>query len=98
LSGLQFDNNQDNQWVREGGGGLDWSFGYTKTFKAEGALEFYARPEISAQLFALMPGGATWSGGTVPATHIFHTGHASFPWVTLQIAHPAPTSRTCSRT
>jgi hypothetical protein len=86
---MSFQPMTDNQWVREGGGGLDWSVGYTKTTKVEGQVVAYLRPEISGQLFALMPGGATWSGGTVPATHYFHTGHASFPWFTMQVGHPA---------
>ena len=88
LAGMQFQPMTDNQWVREGGGGLDWSVGYTKTTKVDGQVVCYLRPEIAGQLFALMPGGATWSGGTVPATHQFHTGHASFPWFTMQVGHP----------
>lgn len=88
LSGMNFDPNQDVVYLREGGDGLDWGSGYLKTFKGEGQLVFNLRPEIAGQFFALMPGGATWNGGTVPATHIFHTGHASFPYATLQIGHP----------
>jgi hypothetical protein len=85
---MSFDPNQDTVFLREGGDGLDWGSGYLKTFKGEGQLVFNLRPEIAGQFFSIMPGGATWNGGTVPASHIFHTGHASFPYVTIQAAHP----------
>lgn len=88
ISGLNFDPQQDVVYLREGGDGLDWGSGYLKTFKGAGQLVFNARPEILGQFLAIMPGGATWNGGTVPATHIFHTGHASFPYVTMQAGHP----------
>lgn len=88
LSGMNFDPNQDVVYLREGGDGLDWGSGYLKTWKGEGQLVFNARPEIAGQFFAIMPGGATWNGGTVPATHLFHTGHASFPYMTLVAQHP----------
>ena len=88
ISGLNFDPQQDVTFIREGGDGLDWGSGYLKTWKGVGQLVFYARPEITGQFLSIMPGGATWNGGTVPATHIFHTGHASFPYVTMIAGHP----------
>lgn len=88
ISGLNFDPQQDVTFLREGGDGLDWGSGYLKTWKGVGQLVFYARPEIMGQFLAIMPGGATWNGGTVPATHNFHTGHASFPYVTMIAQHP----------
>ena len=88
ISGMNFDPQQDVTFLREGGDGLDWGSGYLKTWKGAGQLVFYARPEIVGQFLSIMPGGATWTGGTVPATHFFHTGHASFPYVTMEAAHP----------
>jgi hypothetical protein len=88
LSGLNFDPVQDVTFIREGGDGLDWGSGYLKTWKGNGQLVCYMRPEISGQILALMPGGATWNGGSAPASHIFHTGHASFPYTTMIAAHP----------
>src|SRR6266566_4512102 len=88
LSGLNFDFTQDITFLREGGDGLDWGSGYVKVGKGAGQLVFNARPEITGQILALMPGGATWNGGTVPATHLYHTGHASFPYMTMIAAHP----------
>ena len=34
-------------------------------------------------------GAATWGGASAPASHLFHSGHASFPFMTLQVGHPA---------
>jgi hypothetical protein len=89
LSGLNFDVQQDVTFIREGGDGLDWGSGYLKTFKGVGQVVVNLRPEIAGQIFALMPGGATWNGGTVPASHLFHTGHASFPYCTIVAQHPS---------
>jgi hypothetical protein len=88
LSGFNFDVQQDTTFLREGGDGLDWGSAYLKTFKGAGQLVMNLRPEIAGQFFAIMPAGATWSGATAPASHIFHTGHASFPYVTMIAGHP----------
>ena len=88
LSGMSFDPQQDTTFLREGGDGLDWGSAYLKTWKGVGQLVFNVRPEIAGQFLAFMPGGATWNGGSVPATHNFHTGHASFPYATLVAQHP----------
>lgn len=88
ISGNNFDPQQDTTFLREGGDGLDWGSAYLKTWKGQGQLVFNARPEIMGQFLSIMPGGATWNGGTVPATHNFHTGHASFPYVTMVAQHP----------
>jgi hypothetical protein len=88
ISGFNFDPQQDVTFIREGGDGLDWGSGYLKTWKGVGQVVFYARPEMTGQILSAMPGGATWTGGTVPATHFFHTGHASFPYVTMIAGHP----------
>jgi hypothetical protein len=88
LSGFNFDVQQDVTFLREGGDGLDWGSAYLKTFKGNGQVVANVRPEIAAQIFAAMPGGATWNGGSAPATHNFHTGHASFPYVTMVAQHP----------
>ena len=74
--------------LREGGDGLDFGYAFKRMQKTVGQIVANVRPEALGQLLAAVPGGATWSGGSAPATHIFHTGHASHPWMTLQIAHP----------
>jgi hypothetical protein len=89
LSGNDFQPVMDVQDLREGGDGLDFGFSYKRTQKAQGQLVANARPEVMGQLFQLMPGGATWDGGSAPAIHTFHTGHASFPYGTMNIAYPA---------
>lgn len=74
--------------LREGGDGLDWGFSYKKTEKVDGTLVVAVRPEIAGALFQLVPGGATWDGGSGPANHTFHTGHASHPKGSLFVQHP----------
>lgn len=77
--------------LREGGDGLDWGYSYKKSQKVAGQLVVNARPEILGQLLQLMPGGATWDGGSAPAVHTFQAGHASFPWSTIFVQHPGST-------
>src|SRR5690348_11168936 len=79
LAGNNLTPEQDVVYLREGGDGLDWGSSYQRQIKGTGQFVFNARPEIVGQLFQAMPGGATWGGGSVPATHLFHSGHASFP-------------------
>lgn len=75
--------------LREGGDGLDYGYSYKKSQKAQGQLVINGRPEIAGQLLAALPGGATWDGATAnPAAHTFHTGHASFPLMTMFVQHP----------
>jgi hypothetical protein len=77
--------------LREGGDGLDFGYTYKKAQKAVGQVVINLRPEIAGQLFQMLPGGATWDGGSAPAIHTFNTGHASFPWFTGLIQHPGST-------
>ena len=77
--------------LREGGDGLDEGFSYKKQQKAVGQIVLNARPELLGQLLSLVPGGASWDGGSAPAIHTVHTGHASFPWATLFVQHPGST-------
>jgi len=74
--------------MREGGDGLDWGFSYKQTIKGAGQIVAAIRPEFAPQLFELIPGGATWDGGSAPAVHTFHTGHASHPKGTMFLQHP----------
>jgi hypothetical protein len=89
LSGAEVQAEQDVVDIREGGGGLNWAYTYKRAQKAVGNLVFYAHPEQLGQVLAIIPGGATWSGATLSASHAFHAGHASHPWATFQIGHPA---------
>lgn len=77
--------------LREGGDGLDFGFSYKKMQKAAGQIVVNARPEIAGQLLQILPGAASWDGGSGPAVHTFHTGHASFPWSTVFVQHPGST-------
>lgn len=88
LAGTDAQAEMDIVYLREGGDGLDWGFGYKRMQKAVGQVVVNARPEIAGQFLQLMPGGATWSGASAPAVHTFHTGHASFPYSTLLLQHP----------
>lgn len=76
--------------LREGGDGLDYGTTYKAQEKVDGTLVCYLRPEIAGQFFQLLPGGATWFGGTLPPTSgvLFHDNHASHPYATLQVQHP----------
>ena len=74
--------------LREGGDGLDWGYSYKKSQKAAGQIVVNARPEIAGQILQVALGGATWDGGSAPAAHTFHGGHASFPWTTAYVQHP----------
>lgn len=74
--------------MREGGDGLDWGFSYKQTEGGAGQIVAAIRPEFAPQLFQLIPGGATWDGGSGPAVHTFHTGHASHPKSTILLQHP----------
>lgn len=88
LSGTDVQPAQDVVYLREGGDGLDWGYSYKRQYKVTGQIVANLRPEISGQLFQLLPGGATWSGASAPAVHTFNTGHASHPWSTLLMQHP----------
>lgn len=76
--------------LREGGDGLDFGVTYKSQEKVQGNLTFYLRPEIAGQFFQLVPGGATWFGGTLPPTvgQLFHDNHASHPFSTIFANHP----------
>lgn len=74
--------------LREGGDGLDFGTTYEAQEKVAGNLTFYARPEILGQFLQILPGGATWGGGSAPAVHTFHDNHASHPYSTIQVNHP----------
>lgn len=76
--------------LREGGDGLDFGTTYKSQQKVQGTLTVYLRPEIAGQLFQLLPGGATWFGGSLPPTsaNLFHDNHASHPYATIQVNHP----------
>jgi hypothetical protein len=91
LSGTNFNDAPEVVFLREGGDGLDWGFGYKKSQKTEGQIVINLRPEITGQLFQGMPAGATWGGASLMAQHIFMTGHASFPWMTLFCQFPGST-------
>lgn len=75
--------------LRELGDGLDYGFTYKNKQVYRGNLVFNGRPEAAGQVLSLVPGGATWDGGSAPAVHTFHTGHASHPWSTIFAQHPA---------
>jgi len=74
--------------LREGGDGLDYGFTYKQQVAVRGQLVFNGRPEAIGQVLEAALGGATWDGASGPAAHTFHTGHASFPWMTLFVQHP----------
>lgn len=76
--------------IREGGDGLDFGTTYKAQEKVQGTLSFYLRPEIAGQFFQLLPGGATYFGGSLPPTSgvFFHDNHASHPYSTIQVQHP----------
>lgn len=88
LSGNNLTPEQDIVFLREGGDGLDWGSSYQRQVKGSGNLVMNARPEAVGAVFQALPGGATWSGASTPATHIFHSGHASFPYLTVVAQHP----------
>lgn len=85
LSGTDFQPMLDVVDLREGGDGLDYGYSYKRQQKVTGQLVVNARSEIAGQILQAIPGGATWDGASGPAVHTFHTGHASFPWMTLAI-------------
>lgn len=91
LSGTDVQASMDVVDLREGGDGLVYGYSYKKTQKVTGQIVINARPEIAGQLMQALPGGATWNGASGPALHTFHSGHASFPWVTLFLQHPGST-------
>lgn len=74
--------------LREGGDGLDYGFSYLQSIKGQGQLVANLRPETAAQLFQLVPGGATWDGASSPAAHTFHSNHASHPYGSINAQHP----------
>lgn len=90
LSGNSFNVETEVVDVREGGDGLDFGFTYKRGIRVAGQLVAYARPQFLGQLLAFLPGGATYVGTqTGPISEfLFHNSHASFPYGTLQIAHP----------
>lgn len=77
--------------LREGGDGLDFGTTYKSQEKVAGTLSFYLRPEIANQFFQLLPGGATFDGGSAPAGITYHDNHASHPYATLVVQHPGST-------
>lgn len=90
LKGFQFNIVPAVVDLREGGDGLDFGTTYKSQEKVGGKVVAYLRPEIAGQFFQLLPGGATWYGGTLPPTSavLFHDNHASHPYGTLQVQHP----------
>jgi hypothetical protein len=89
LAGTDVDPDATIVKLREGGDGLDYGFIYKQKQVARGQIVVNARPEGVGQILSVLPAGATWDGGSAPAIHTFMTGHASHPWSTLQIGHPA---------
>lgn len=88
MSGTGYNPVQTVVDMREGGDGLDWGFSYKQSIEGDGQIVAAVRPEFAAQLFQLIPGGATWDGGSGPANHTFHTNHASHPKGTLLVQFP----------
>lgn len=88
LSGTNVAPEMEVQDLREGGDGLDYGFTYKSKQVVRGQLVFNARPEAAGAILAMVLGGATYNGGSAPAIHNFHTGHASAPWATLLAQHP----------
>lgn len=88
LQGNEFSNIPAIVDLREGGDGLDFGTSYKTQQKVTGNLVFYLRPEIAGAFFQLLPGGATWHGGSAPATTLFHDNHASFAYSTILTQHP----------
>lgn len=88
LSGTDAAPDEQTQFEREGGDGLDVGLVYKTAQKAAGQIVVNARPEILGPLLAAVPAGATWAGGSAPAVHTFQTSHASHPWMTILIQHP----------
>lgn len=91
LSGTNIQNMPEVVPLREGGDGHEWGFTYKQTMKAGGQIVANARPELTGQLLSLAPGAATYSPGAAPSAHMFHNGHASYPWSTFYIYHPGST-------
>lgn len=87
-SGNTFDIDQAVTYLREGGDGLDYGAAYKGRQVARGQIVMNIRPEAGGQLLAAVVGAATWNGGSSPALHRFLTSHASYPWSSLQVAHP----------
>jgi hypothetical protein len=88
LAGNNFQPQMEIVDLREGGDGLDIGAVYKRTHFVSGQIVANLRPEIAGVLLGLAVGGATWNGGSAPATHLFHTGHASFPWASILAQHP----------
>lgn len=88
LSGTSADADITAVDLREGGDGLDFGFTYKQKQAVRGSLVMNARPEITGQLLSMALGGATWDAASGPANHVFHTGHASFPWSTILAQQP----------
>ena len=88
ISGVNVQPERDVVDVREVGFGMDYSFSYVKTQKGAGQLVAFMRPEVGGLLAAIGIGAATWNGGSSPASHVFHTNHASYPWFTVIQQHP----------
>jgi Phage tail tube protein len=88
LSGVEETPEQEIVDVREGGFGMDYSFSYRRKILGRGQAVFFSRPEILGLGLAWALGAATWGGGSSPATHIFHSNHASYPFSTLLAQHP----------
>lgn len=87
-AGNQFNFDEQVQYLREGGDGLDYGSAYKQRQVMRGQIEMNFRPEAGGQALALALGAATWNGASSPAQHKFHGRHASFPWSTIQAAHP----------
>lgn len=91
LSGTDVQPALDVVDLREGGQGLDWSYTYKRKHTVAGQILANMRPELIGQLFQGAIGAATWNGGSAPATALFHTGHASFPFMTMLVQFPGST-------
>lgn len=88
ISGNQIGPESEVVYIREGGGGLDPAFSYRSRFNARGQLTGFLRGDYGGQLLAALVGGATWNGGSLPATHVFHSNHASYNWNTILAGFP----------
>lgn len=88
ISGVEESPEQEIVDVKEGGAGLDYSFSYRRKIMGRGQAVFFSRPEILGQGLAWALGAASWSGGSSPATHTFHTTHGSYPFSTILAQHP----------
>lgn len=91
ITGNSFSPEMEVVDLREGGDGLDYGSTYKKMQKVSGQLVANARPETLGQVLLMAMGGyaagASAAGG--PYQHTYMTGHASFPYATIQAAHPA---------